>query len=149
MTPDTGATMTVVPWSLVQSLNLDLNANDENYDLQTASGDRMTVLGTVIIYLEPEGADTRPVLGIVTDDLGDQEVLLCYADMQEWGLLCKDFPRVPKTKEKVKKTTTPRKNIKLPLGKRTSPVKSPRKRINSRRGAEEDKLPSTSDDKEA
>ena len=74
VTPNSRATMTVVPWSLVQSLNLDLNIDDDNYDLLTASGYRMTVLGTVIIYLEPEGADTRPVLGIVTDDHGDQEI---------------------------------------------------------------------------
>ena len=61
MTPDTGATMTVVPWSLVRKLGLDLNMNINDYDLVTASGDRMTVLGTVVIYLHPTGSDTRPV----------------------------------------------------------------------------------------
>ena len=69
MTPDTGATMTIVPWSMVERLKLDLNTEDNNYDLLTASGDRMTVLGTIILYLEAERADTRPVLGIITDDL--------------------------------------------------------------------------------
>ena len=63
--------------------------------------------------------------------------------MREWGLLCKDFPRVPKTTEMVKKTTTPRKNIKLPVGKKPSPVKSPRKKITSRQEVEGDKSPST------
>ena len=128
VTPDTGATMTVIPWTMVERLKLDLNTKDNNYDLLTASGDRMTVLSTVILYLEPEGAGTRPVLGIVTDDLGDEEILLCYSDMRDWGLLCEDFPRVPKTTKKVKKVSTPRKNIKLPVAKKTSPVKAPRKK---------------------
>ena len=53
VTPDTGATTTIIPWSLVQKLNLDLETEDNNYDLETASGDRMSVLGTTIVYLEP------------------------------------------------------------------------------------------------
>ena len=78
--------------------------------------------------LNTEGADTRPVLGIVTDDLGDQEILLCYSDIQDWGLLCEHFPRLPKTTKKVKKVSTSRKNIRLPVAKKTSPVKAPRKK---------------------
>ena len=61
MTPDTGTTMTVIPWSLVRKLGLNLNVKDDDYDMVTASGDKMTVLGTVVIYLHPTGADTRPV----------------------------------------------------------------------------------------
>ena len=57
VTPDTGATMTVVLWSLVQSLNLDLNIDDDIYDLLTASGDRMTVLGTCLLYTSPSPRD--------------------------------------------------------------------------------------------
>ena len=68
--------------------------------------------------------------------------------MKEWGLLCEDFPRVPKTTEKIKKTTTPRKNIKLPVAKKTSPVKTPRKKITSRQGVEESKSPITSNEAE-
>ena len=49
VTPDTGATMTAGPWSLVKKLNLNLNIDDNDYNLITASGDRMTVLGTVVI----------------------------------------------------------------------------------------------------
>ena len=65
--PDTGATIKLIPWSLVQRLNLHLETGDNNYELETASGDKMSVLGTAIIYLEPEDSDTRPVQGIVTD----------------------------------------------------------------------------------
>ena len=42
----------------------------------------------------PTGSDTRPVYGIVTDDLGDAEILLSYMDMKDWGMLSKDFPKV-------------------------------------------------------
>ena len=58
VTPDTGATMTVIPWSLVRKLKLDLNTEDDKYNLVTASGDSMTVLGTTVVYLHPDGADT-------------------------------------------------------------------------------------------
>ena len=88
----------------------------------------MAMLGTLILYLEPEEEGTRPVLGIFSDDHGDKEILLCYSDMRDWGLLCEDFPQVPKTTKKVKKISTQRKNIKLPVAKETSPVKAPRKK---------------------
>ena len=83
--------MTIVPWSLVRKLGLDLNIDDDNYNLVTALGNKMTVLGTVVIYLHPTGSDTRPVYGIVTDDLGDAEILLSYSDMKDWGMLSEDF----------------------------------------------------------
>merc|ERR1712121_276542 len=132
VTPDTGRTTTLIPWSLVKKLNLDLEADDNNYDLETASGEKMTVLGTSIIYLEPEGSDTRPVMGIVTDDLGDQEILLSFSDMRDWGMLAKDFPKVPRMSEKAKKVVTPRKSVKLPVGKKASPVKSPKRKLGAR-----------------
>ena len=127
VTPDAGATMTVIPWSLVKKLKLDLNAEDNDYNLITASGDRMTVLGTVVVYLHPTGSNTRPVYGIVTDDLGDHKVLLSYSDMRDWGMLSSDFPKVQPMKAKVNKVTTPRKNIRVPVANRHSPTKAPRK----------------------
>ena len=54
----------------------------------------MTFLGTVVMYLHPEGSDTRPVFGIVTDNLGDAEILWSYSDMKDWGMLAEDFPRI-------------------------------------------------------
>ena len=56
VTPDTGATMTIIPWALVHKLGIKIDVEDSNYNLVTASGDQMTVLGTVVIYLHPEGA---------------------------------------------------------------------------------------------
>ena len=124
VTPDTGATMTIIPWALVHKLGIEINVEDNNYDLVTASGDNMTVLGTVVIYLHPEGADTRPVYGIVTDDLGDAEILLSYADMKDWGMLAEDFPKIKPMK--AKKMSTPKK-VSILAVKRNNPVKSPRK----------------------
>merc|ERR1711888_308905 len=138
VTPDTGCTTTLIPWSLVRKLNLDLETDDNNYDLETASGEKMTVLGTSIVYLEPEGSDTRPVMGIVTDDLGDQEILLSFADMKDWGMLAKDFPKVPRMTEKARKVTTPRKNISVPVGKKCSPIKSPRMETRKEQSDEEE-----------
>ena len=60
-------------------LGIEVNVDDDNYNLVNASGDRMTVLGTVVIYLHPEGSDTRPVFGIVIDDLGGAEILFSYS----------------------------------------------------------------------
>ena len=37
VTPDTGATMMVVPWALVQKLRIDVNVNDDSYDLGNTS----------------------------------------------------------------------------------------------------------------
>ena len=85
VTPDTGATMTMIPWSLGKRLKLDFNTEDNNYTLVTASGDSMTVLGTTVAYLHPDKSDTRPVYGIITDDLGESEILLSYSDMRDWG----------------------------------------------------------------
>ena len=61
--------MNVIPWSLVKRLKLELNTEDNNYTLVTASGDSMTVLGTMVVYLHPDKSDTRPIYGIVTDNL--------------------------------------------------------------------------------
>ena len=68
---DTGATMTVIPWSLVKRLKLELNTEDSNYTLATYSGNNMTVMGTTVVYLQPCMSDTCPVYGIVKDDLGE------------------------------------------------------------------------------
>ena len=97
----------------------------------------MSDLGTAIIYLEPEGSDTRPVQGIVTDDLGEQEILLSYSDIDDWGMLNANFHKIPKTTERVKKVVTPRKNVKLPVPKRASPVKSPKKKSSPRANTED------------
>ena len=44
------------------------------------------------------------MVGIVTDDLGDTEILLSYSDMKDWGMLAEDFPKVKPMK--VKKVST-------------------------------------------
>ena len=75
VTPDTRAMMIVIPWSLVKRLKLDLNAEDNKYNLVTASGNSMTVLGTRVVYLHPKESNTRPIYGIVMDDLGESEIL--------------------------------------------------------------------------
>ena len=108
--------MTVIPWSLVKRLKLELNIKDKNYTLITASGDSMTVLGTIVVCLHPDKSDTRPIYGIITDDLGEAEILLSYSDMKDWGLLSSDFPKVRPMKAEAKKiATTPRKNVTLPV----------------------------------
>ena len=76
----------------------------------------MTVLGTTVVYLHPDKSDTHTVYGIVTDDLGEAEILLSYSDMEDWGLLLSDFPKVRPMKAEAKKiATTPRKNVRLPV----------------------------------
>ena len=129
--------MTIIPWALVHKLGMEIDVEDNNYNLVTASGDKMTVLGTVVIYLHPEGADTRPVFGIVTDDLGDAEILLSYSDMKDWGMLAEDFPKIKPMK--AKKVSTPKK-VSIPAVRKHTPVKSPRKK--SRQHAGEHRLSS-------
>ena len=73
--------MTVIPLSMVECLDLKINKSDTQYELKNAFGDLMEVLGTVVICLELEGSDTREVYGIVTDELGDDQIFLSFADM--------------------------------------------------------------------
>ena len=68
----------VIPLEMVERLGIMINEEDADYDLLNASGKPMEVLGTVVVCLEPEGTDAREVLGIVTRDLGDDEILLSF-----------------------------------------------------------------------
>ena len=64
--PDTGATMTLIPWSMVQQLDLAMDEEDNQYDLYTANGEPMTILGSVILCIEPENSNTRELYALVT-----------------------------------------------------------------------------------
>ena len=102
--PDTGCTMAVIPLSMVERLDLKINMSDTQYELKNASGDLMEVLCTVIICLEPEGSDTREEYRRVTDELGDDQILLSSIDMLEWEFFSPNFSQVQKMKkEKLKK----------------------------------------------
>ena len=59
----------------------------------TASGDRMTVLGTVIVYLHPTGADTRQVYGIVTHDLRERRDTPLILRHEGLGAVVPGFPQ--------------------------------------------------------
>ena len=87
--------MMVIPWLLVKSLRLDINMEDREFDLVTASGSSMTVLGTMVIYLHPKGLDTRQVNGLVTDNLGNAEILQSYSDKKDLSMLSEAFPKLP------------------------------------------------------
>ena len=67
--------------------------------------------------------------GIVTDELGDDEILLSFADMLEWGLLSPNFPQVPKMKkEKAKKMKITAKKTKEKVRKKNSSRKKKKDR---------------------
>ena len=102
----------VIPLEMVERLGIMINEEDADYDLLNASGDPMDVLGTVVVCLEPEVEDTREVLGIVTRDLGDDEILLSFSDMLDWGLLSDEFPNVKQKIMKTKKVNTPKTKMK-------------------------------------
>ena len=106
--PNTGATMSLIPLNMVRRLNLKVNESDTNYTLINASGEYMNVLGTT------EESNTTEVYCIIRDELGEDEILLSYSDMKDWGLLSKDFPKVPKvnTPAAVKKVSVLVKKIK-------------------------------------
>ena len=63
--PHPWAAVSVLPWLPVRKLKLVLNAEDNDYNLRTASGDKMKVLGTVVIYLHSKVADRSSVYEIV------------------------------------------------------------------------------------
>ena len=64
---------------------------------------------------------------IVSDELGDEDILLSFQDMKDWGLLSKNFPEVPKMKEAVKKISlkTKRKIMRTPKKFRDSKKNTP------------------------
>ena len=63
---DTGATMTLIPWSMVKQLELNVDRLDNHYDLSNASSEPMNVLGLVVLCIEPEVSNTREVYALVT-----------------------------------------------------------------------------------
>ena len=82
--PDTGTTMMLIQWSMVKQLDLTMDKSDNQYDLYTANGEPMTVLGSVVLCIEPEVSNTKEVYALVTSQLGEEEILLSYSDMRDW-----------------------------------------------------------------
>ena len=74
--PDTGATMTLIPWSMVKQLDLAMDEEDNQYNLYTANGEPMTLLGSVILCIETENSNRRELYALVTRQLGKEEILL-------------------------------------------------------------------------
>ena len=73
--------------------------------------------------------------GIVTDDLGDVDILLLFSDMKDWGLLSQYFPKVKPMK--ANKVSTPRKKVSIPAARKHTPVKSPKKRSSQQAGSQD------------
>ena len=81
--------MTLCHSKVAQRLGLKVTQKDSGlYELYDAQGKRMEVRGMCILYVIPEGRVIPLTLkSLVTPSLEDEEVLLGWGNMVEWGIL--------------------------------------------------------------
>ena len=94
MLPDTGAGVTLLSYKLMRKLNISINIGErDSYSLTDASEQRMTVMGTVMMKVIPEGSCRQYTLhALVTDSMTSERGLLGYTDMKALGMLNDSFP---------------------------------------------------------
>ena len=85
--------MTLVHSRIVRRLGLKVNSRGgENFDLYDAQGASMVVEGTCVIHVVPEGCTKpRTLKLLVTPSLEEEEILLGWSNIVEWGILKRDF----------------------------------------------------------
>ncbi len=76
--------MSLIPSFLVDKYKIAVNKEEsEKYMLTNASGEEMRVWGTAVIYMVPDNCQQkRRVEALVSPDLRDADILLCWQDMR-------------------------------------------------------------------
>ena len=90
---DTGASKSVIGLALVKKYKLKLDTGKTRVSLTNASGHKMSVEGTVTIFLQPEGAPTRKMIKAIVSESVGNDFLLGLPDLKHLQLLPEDFPR--------------------------------------------------------
>ena len=90
---DTSASKSVIGLALVKKYKLKLDAKKTRVSLTNASGHKMSVQGSVTIFLQPEGAPTRKMIRAIVSESVGHDFLIGLPDLKHLQLLPKDFPR--------------------------------------------------------
>ena len=90
---DTGASKSVIGLALVKKYKLKLDTKKTWVSLTNASGHKMSVEGTVTIFLQPEGAPTRKMIKAIVSESVGHDFLIGLPDLKHLQLLPEDFPR--------------------------------------------------------
>ena len=90
---DTGASRSVIGLALVKKYKLKLDLKKTRVSLTNASGHKMSVQGSVTIFLQPEGAPTRKMIRAIMSESVGHNFLIGLPDLKHLQLLPEDFPR--------------------------------------------------------
>ena len=90
---DTGASKPVIGLALVKKYKFKLDTKKTQVSLTNASGHKMSVEGTVTIFLQPEGAPTRKMIKAIVSESVGNNFLIGLHDLKHLQLLPEDFPR--------------------------------------------------------
>ena len=101
---DTGASKSVIGLALVKKYKLKLDTKKTRVSLTNASGHRMSVEGSVTIFLQPEGAPTRKMIRAIVSESVGHDFLIGLPDLKHLQLLPEDFPRYRGEKYSISKS---------------------------------------------
>ena len=101
---DTGASKSVIGLALVKKYKLKLDTKKTRVSLTNASGHKMSVQGSVTIFLQPEGAPTRKMIKAIVSESVGHDFLIGLPDLKHLQLLPEDFPRYRGDKYSISKS---------------------------------------------
>ena len=99
MCPDTCCSMAIVP-ELVAKDNKRIieEANDDEPECQSYSGDRLHIVGQTTFYAKIQGFRTPKIVNAIVIRGGStREILIPWHCLQDWGVISETFPYLPKS----------------------------------------------------
>ena len=90
--PDTGASITMMSTKIARKQGIKINKEDNKHKVIDASGERMKIDGSTMLWIRPQGSRTfYQVYTLVSEGLGD-DVLISYNELWRWGSVPRNFP---------------------------------------------------------
>ena len=90
---DMGASKSVIGMALVKKHKLKIDPGKARVSLTNASGDKMSINGMVMVFLQPEGAPRRKMIRAIVSESVGNNFLLDLPDLKHLCILPEDFPR--------------------------------------------------------
>ena len=94
MCPDTGASVAIVPEQVAKDNKLVIEeADDDEPDCQSYSGDRLHIVGQTTFYASIEGFKTPKIVNAIVIRGGStREILIPWLKLKDWGVIPESFP---------------------------------------------------------
>ena len=89
-TPDSGCTKSIARSSVIKQCGAKLQYTSQK--LEAANGGDMQVLGKACIYIKVRGVCVKRLNVLVSDDIGNDEMLLSWKDLIKLRVLPENFP---------------------------------------------------------